>query len=122
MPMRRQGRGPDRRERSYRQAPSLAGAERVGAAGDLRRGDAGGDGVGGDDVAAGSLVIRNVHCVLRIAHNDVRLTVDQLSGEKSSGNLPLVDYIRQTGEKCPVSQSFSMWSYRIVFSSSKGLR
>jgi hypothetical protein len=27
-------------------------------------------------------VIRNRHCVLRIAHNDVRLAVDLLSGEK----------------------------------------
>jgi len=39
-------------------------------------------GVDGDDGVLRTLVIRQ--CVLRIAHNDVRFTVDQLSGEMYS--------------------------------------
>jgi hypothetical protein len=56
----------------------------------INRGDGGG----------AALVIR--HCVLRIAHNDVRLAVDLLSGEMYSAEIcPLVDYIRQKKQKCP---------------------
>ena len=40
-----------------------------------------------DDVGGAALVIRNEHCVLRIAHNDVRLAVDLLSGEMYSAEL-----------------------------------
>jgi hypothetical protein len=52
------------------------------------------------DNGGGVLVIR--HCVLRIAHNDVRFAVDLMSGEMYSAEfVPLVDYIRHKKEKCP---------------------
>jgi len=54
---------------------------------------------------------------LRIAHNDVRLTVDLLSGEKYSAEIwLLVDYIRGQREKCPgsVRRGFYRQEWRIA--------